>query len=165
MFLYPSDCVLENWAFLDEVQAPLIPGAYLRFVLRTPLPAHDTSEVDQEVQRNQLFIPEGGGITSMVLHSLLGIEYTRLISQPNGEVTAKSNNFFLLFPETARPEYHVIFKFLEEHQANIYTWQTDGAWEYFSSQVDAGVILVGAPIPHWHLAGFLKVIKDRRGIL
>lgn len=147
MFLYPTDCVLENWTFLDEVQAPITPGVSLRFVLRNPLPVHDTSEVDQEVKRNPIFIPEGEGTASMVLHSLLGIEYTRLIRQTNPESTARSNNFFLLFPETAKPEYHVIFKFLEEHQANIYTWQTDGAWDYFSNHVDNGVILVSARIP------------------
>lgn len=147
MYAYPTDCVLENWAFLDEVQAPAIPGAFLRFVLRNPLPVHDASEVDLEVKRNPVFVPEGEGTTSMVLQSLLGIEYARLIRQTTPEATAKSNNFFLLFPETAKPEYHVIFKFLEEHQANIYTWQTDGAWDYFTNHVDNGVILVSALIP------------------
>lgn len=147
MLMYPSDCILENWAFLDEVQAPMIPGAFLRFVLRNPLPAHDTSEVDLEIMRNQVFVPEGEDTTSIILHSLLGIDYNRLIQQTRPDLTPRSNNFFLLFPETAKPEYHVIFKFLEEHQANIFTWQTDGAWDYFcSNHVEAGVILVSALI-------------------
>ncbi|MCJ1462323.1 hypothetical protein MMC07_000923 [Pseudocyphellaria aurata] len=143
MFMYPTDCVLENWAFLDEVQAATIPGSFLRFVLRNPLPAHDTSEVDLEVMRNQVFVPEGEDTTSIILHSLLGIDYNRLIQQTRPDLTPKSNNFFLLFPETAKPEYHVIFKFLEEHQANIFTWQTDGAWDHFcSNHVEAGVVLM-----------------------
>lgn len=147
MFMYPTDCVLENWTFLDEVQAPIIPGAYLRFVLRNALPVHDTPEVDLGVKENQIFFPEGEGTTSMVLQNLLGIKYTRLITQTSPDLTAKTNNFFLLFPVTAKPEYHVVFKFLEEHQANIYTWQTDGAWDYFSTHVEYGVILVSALLP------------------
>lgn len=149
MLVYPADSGLESWAFLEELQRPVVPGAALRFILRTPLPAPNTDDLDMQVKRNHISFREGEGNTSMVLRNLLGIEYSRLVKQTNPRVTEKANNFFLLFPESAKLEYNIIFKFLEEHQADIYTWQTDGAWDYFCNNIEAGVILVsllGLPV-------------------
>ena len=142
LLIYPVDSGLESWDFLGQSQPPVVPGAVLRFVLRTPLPAPTLDDLDMEVKRNHFSFREGEGNANMVLRNLLGIDYVRLVKQTNARVTENSNNFFLLFPETAIRDYHIIFKFLEEHHANIYTWQTDGAWDYFCNHIDAGVILV-----------------------
>lgn len=142
MLIYPVDSGLESWDFLNESQSPIAPGAVLRVVVRTALPAPSPVDLDMQAKRSKISFREGEGNTSLVLRNVLGIDYERLIKQPNPLLTEKSNNFFLLFNETAKREFHIIFKFLEEHQANIYTWETDGAWDYFCTQMDAGVILV-----------------------
>ena len=142
MLIYPVEPGLESWEFLGNVQVPVIPGVMLRFVLSKPLPTPEPEESRTELVRNRLSVRDGESSTSLVFRSLLGIEHARLIRQPISEPTVSSNNFFLFFSETAKREYQIIYKFLEEHQANIYTWQTEGAWDYFCNQIPTGVILV-----------------------
>lgn len=113
----------------------------LRLVMRKPLPVYDPM-VDMNIQGNQISIREGEGAYSMVLRNLLDIDYVRLTKHTVSKDTASGNNFFLLFPETAKREEYIICKFLEENHANVYSWQTEGAWDYFVTYVLSGSVLV-----------------------
>lgn len=146
MLFYPSDSGLDSWEFLNERQPPIPEGASLRYMLRKPLPLPRPEHLDMPTQSDLVKIREGESNLSMVLRVVLGIEYDRLIKQTNPKMTGKSNNFFLFFIGVER-ERRIITRFLEEHGANIYCWDTEGAWDYFSNHVDAGVILVSSLHP------------------
>lgn len=146
LLVYPIEGAAESWDFLNNVlelqQGEMYEqGVVLRVVMRKPLPVYDPM-VDMNIQGNQISIREGEGAYSMVLRNLLDIDYLRLIKHTISRDTASGNNFFLLFPETAKREEYIIYKFLEENHANVYSWQTDGAWDYFVTYILSGSILV-----------------------
>lgn len=145
LLVYPIECA-ESWDFLNNVlelqQGEMTEQeVVLRLVMRKPLPVYDPM-VDMNIQGNQISIREGEGAYSMVLRNLLDIDYVRLTKHTVSKDTASGNNFFLLFPETAKREEYIICKFLEENHANVYSWQTEGAWDYFVTYVLSGSVLV-----------------------
>lgn len=113
--------------------------------MRKPLPPQHDIDNDAIAQLSNPSIREGESNTSLLVRTLLGIEYDRLIKQPSSEMTARSNNFFMFFID-AEQEYRIMYKFLEEHGAKIYSWDTKGAWDYFVNKVEHGVILVSVSI-------------------
>lgn len=146
LLVYPIECAAESWDFLSNVlelqQGEIAEReVVLRVVMRKPLPIYDPT-VDMNIQGNQISIREGEGAYSMVLRNLLDIDYVRLTKHNVSRDTASGNNFFLIFPETAKREEFIICKFLEENHANVYSWQTDGAWDYFVTYVLSGTVLV-----------------------
>lgn len=140
LLIYPIDG-LESWSFLNHGHLNIPDGAALGFTLRKPLPQLDETEIDVVARMESVPIREGESNINMLMRNLLGIEYQRLIKQPSPELTAGSNNFFLFFIE-AEQEYRIMYKFLEGNGAKIYSWDTEGAWDYFASKIEAGVILV-----------------------
>lgn len=146
LLVYPIECAAESWDFLDNVlelqHGEMVEQeVVLRLVMRKPLPIYDPL-VDRNIQGNQISIREGEGAYSMVLRNLLDIDYVRLTKHTVSRDTASGNNFFLLFPETAKREEYIICKFLEENHANVFSWQTEGAWDYFVTYVLSGSVLV-----------------------
>lgn len=146
LLVYPIECAAESWDFLNDVlelqQGEIVEQeVVLRLVMRKPLPIYDPL-ADRNIQGNQISIREGEGAYSMVLRNLLDIDYVRLTKHTVSRDTASGNNFFLLFPETAKREEYIICKFLEENHANVYSWQTEGAWDYFVTYVLSGSVLV-----------------------
>lgn len=146
LLVYPIEGAAESWDFLNDVlelqQGQMAKQEVaLRLVMRKPLPVYDPM-VDANIQGNQISIREGEGAYNMVLRNLLDIDYVRLTKHSVSRDTASGNNFFLLFPETAKREEYIIYKFLEENHANVYSWQTDGAWDYFVTYVLSGSVLV-----------------------
>lgn len=146
LLVYPIEDAAESWDFLNNVlelqQGEMAEQeVVLRVVMRKPLPVYDPM-VDMNIQGNQISIREGEGAYSMVLRNLFDIDYLRLIKYTVPRDTASGNNFFLLFPETAKREEFIIYKFLEENHANVYSWQTDGAWDYFVTYIFSGSVLV-----------------------
>lgn len=140
LLIYPSNAVWETWNFLEH-GLPMVPeGTTLRFVIRKPL-AHMAEPVINIAAQT---IRDAEKNTSMLLRNTLGIEYDRLVKQPDPVLTAKSKSFFLFFVNKEH-EYRIMYRFLEEHGADIYSWDTEGAWDYFCSKVDVGVILVSLP--------------------
>ncbi len=152
MLVYPTDSGLESWDFLNEVntlqQGPTSQtNEFLRVVIRQPLPASDPTLIDMELEGNQVSIREGEGPYSMILRNLLGVDYARLTKHTGSRDQDTASNFFLLFPETAKREEYIVCRFLQEYQANVYSWQTEGAWDYFATYVQTGVILVSTKNP------------------
>lgn len=146
LLVYPTECAAESWDFLNNVlelqQGEMAEQeVVLRLVMRKPLPAYDPM-VDINIQGNQISIREGEDAYSMVLRNLLDIDYARLTKHILSRDTASGNHFFLLFPETAKREEYIICKFLEENHANVYSWQTEGAWDYFVTYILSGSVLV-----------------------
>ena len=145
LLIYPVDAGLESWNFLNHGQLNVPDGTALKFLMRKPLPPQHDIDNNVMAQLSSPSIREGESNTSLLVRTLLGIEYDRLIKQPSPEMTARSNNFFLFFIN-AEQEYRIMYKFLEEHGATIYSWDTEGAWDYFINKVEHGVILVSVSI-------------------
>lgn len=144
--MYPIEDAAESWDFLNNVlelqQGEMAEQeVVMRVVMRKPIPVYDPM-VDMNIQGNQISIREGEGAYSMVLRNVFDIDYQRLIKYTVPRDTASGSIFFLLFPETAKREEYIIYKFLEENHAIVYSWQTDGAWDYFVTYISSGTILV-----------------------
>lgn len=174
LLVYPIEDAAESWDFLNNVlelqQGEMAEKeVVLRVVMRKPLPVYDPM-VDMNIEGNQISIREGEGAYSMVLRNLFDIDYLRLIKYTVPRDTASGNNFFLLFPETAKREEYIIYKFLEENHANVYSWQTDGAWDYFVTYIFSGTILVSTvslnnitrPYPHIFYACVCRLLLTEK---
>lgn len=74
-----------------------------------------------------------------VFRKNFGISFARLIAKKDKQST---NIFYLLFPFSARPECDLIVRYLEAHNAVIYSNRLQEDWERFARTVTAGVILV-----------------------
>ena len=151
LLIYPVDAGLESWSFLNHGHPNIPDGAALRFTLRKPLFQPDETDMDVMAQMESVSLREGENNISMLMRDLLGIEYQRLIQQINPELTATSNTFFLFFIG-AEQEYRIMYKFLEAQGAKIFSWDTEGAWDYFVKEIEKkvierGVILVSRISP------------------
>jgi hypothetical protein len=155
VLIYPTNSGLESWDFLNELQPRVPEGTLLRFVIRKPLPPPEPAEVDLTGSEKLLLLTDGESNISTVFRHVLGIEYERLIKQPTPEKTAESNNFFLFFIGVEK-EFFLMCRFLSAHGAKIYSWDDEGAWEYFCNHVEAGVILVSLKAPSLE---FLQLIS------
>lgn len=163
LLIYPINAGLESWDFLNFGGPNLPDGAMLKFLIRKPLPLSDVTEIEVEMRRRQISIRHGESNVSILVRNMLGIEYERLIQQPTPELTAESNNFFLFFIN-ADLEYRIIYKFLQSNGGRIFSWDTEGSWDYFVSHVENGVILVRGETTYL-LIIFLTFYEDRRLLL
>lgn len=154
MLVYPAG--MANWDFIDAgMPAPL--QVSLRFLMRSPLspPHHDRSELlleDTQFPPISLSSDEPKIVT--VFRHLFNIDYKKLVSQ-NSKKNQDPNIIFLMFPPSCNDEHDLVVKFLEANGAIIYSSRTTGSWDYFTSCVDAGVILVSftlvlVPLPEHH---------------
>lgn len=112
--------------------------------MRSPL-LHPYQDLPQDPLQLQLdttpmSLPDEPKITTVFRH-LFKIDYKTLISQ-NARKTKIANTFFLMFSRSCIEEHELIIKFLEANGATIYSSYTPGSWNYFTSHVDAGVIIV-----------------------
>lgn len=143
LIFYPNNAGLESWDFLNDLSPKVPEGTLLRFIMRKPLPSPPPDSVSSDATGNEaLFLSsEGKSNINLVFQEILGIEYKRLIKQPTPEKTAKSDHFFLFFVGVEK-EFSMMCKFLAANGAKIYSWDDEGAWDYFCSHVETGVILV-----------------------
>lgn len=143
LIFYPADAGLETWDFLNNLSAPVPEGTLLRFVMRRPLPPPPPDPVEFDITGNETLLSssEGKSNINFIFQEILGIEYERLIKQPTPEKTAKSDHFFLFFVGVEK-EFSLMCRFLAANGAKVYSWDDEGAWEYFSTHVETGVILV-----------------------
>lgn len=135
LLVYPTGTA--DWAFLDpEVEAS--PKLGLKVIMRGPL--------QDQLPVNLMPLPDEPRITTVFRH-LANIDYKTLIPQ-NARKNKDPNTFFLMFPPSRKDEHELVVKFLEANKATIYSSYTLGSWDYFTSHVDAGVILVSiVPLP------------------
>ena len=140
LVIYPVDAGLEAWEFMPK-QNPLPDGVVLRFAMKKPLdPLIARSNVAKRTE-NYGSSKDSENI-DLIMRSMLDIDYDRLVKQQSQSRSDRSNNFFLLFVHVPL-ESRLMTRFLREHGAKVYSWDSEGAWEYFCNHVDAGVILVG----------------------
>jgi len=141
LLVYPAN--KADWAFLDpEITAS--PKLGLRFIMRSPL-LRPFQDLPQGLLQDQLLVnpgslPDEPKITTVFRH-LFNINYKTLISQ-NAKKIKDPNTFFLMFPPGPNDEHELVVKFLIANKAIIYSSHTPGSWDYFTSHVDTGVILV-----------------------
>lgn len=149
LLFYPVDSGLESWDFLNKLQPPVPEGTLLRFMMRKPLPPPppelDLAEFDFTGKESLLSSLEAKNNINFVFQEILGIEYERLIKQSNPKKTAESNHFFLLFVGVEK-EFSLMCRYLAANGAKIYNWEDEGAWDYFRTHVEHGVILVSFAI-------------------
>ena len=148
LIFYPNDAGLESWDFLNNLSAKVPDGTLLRFIMRRPLPPPPPDPVGFDSTGNKALISSSSEVKSninFVFQEILGIEYERLIKQPTPEKTAKSDHFFLFFVGVEK-EFSLMCKFLVANGAKIYSWDDEGAWDYFCNHVETGVILVSLAI-------------------
>ena len=143
----------EDWAFLEQ-HMPAVPPVGLRCIIRSPIQLAATDSIHNAVG----MIKErqsGQGITlegeepaiNVVMRNLYGIDYPRLIRQPNQDKCQKGHIFYLIFPKERRDEQDLILHFLDANGAlEVYSYNEDigdGAWEYFYRSVfNNGIIIV-----------------------
>ena len=167
MLVYPSGS--EDWTFLDD-KLPACPSeAVLRFVMRKPFPELMNEEprkpllvsaeeeledgslglieeepVDIETVRSTISIRHGESNINTVFRIMYGVDYSRLVAPTTLAKGTEMHNFFLIFPPSKEPERDLVVDFLQQNKpSNIFSYETKGAWDYFSTRVDAGVIIVG----------------------
>lgn len=143
LIFYPADSGLESWDFLNNLQPPVPEGTLLRFVMRKPLPPPPPDPVELDIMGKEtlLLSSENKSNINFVFEEILGIEYERLVKQPNPKKTAESNHFFLFFVGVEN-EFSLMCRFLAANKAKIYSWDDEGAWDYFCAHIETGVILV-----------------------
>ena len=147
LLIYPSGTA--DWAFLDpEMQASS--KLRLKFILRSPL-RQQSQVLPQGLLENQLpttpmSFPNESKVTSVFRH-LFNIDYKTLIPQ-NAKTSKDLNTFFLMFPPSSADEHELVVKFLEANGAIIYSSHTPGSWHFFTSNIEAGVVIVSVP-PHY----------------
>lgn len=149
LVIYPNDAGLESWDFRNNLQRPVPEGTLLRFMMRKPLPPPppppDPVDFDSTGKETLLSSSESKSNINIVFQEMLGIEYERLIKQPTPERTAKSDHFFLLFVGVEK-EFSLMCRFLAANGAKIYSWEDEGAWDYFCAHIETGVVLVSFTI-------------------
>ena len=142
MFIYPGND--SRWKFLHDGSPQIPPDAILRFVLQDPIDPNmlQKPEPTLNIQCETVSIRLNESDINSVFRNMYGIEYSRLIEQSDPGKSAKSNNFFTIFTPGTEDEEDLMLAFLEENGADIYRYQEEGAWDYFSKNVDYGVVLV-----------------------
>ena len=143
LLFYPNDSGLESWDFLNNLQSPVPEGTLLRFVMRKQLPPPPSDPVELDIAGKETLLSslEGKSNIDLVFQEMLGIEYERLIRQQTPKKTAESNNFFLFFVGVEK-ELSLMCRFLIANGAKIYSWEDEGAWDYFCTHFETGVVLV-----------------------
>lgn len=141
LLVYPTGTA--DWAFLDpEVEAS--PKLGLKVIMRGPLlqPFEDLPDgpLQDQLPVNLMPLLDEPRIITVFRH-LANIDYKTLIPQ-NARKNKDPNTFFLMFPPSRKDEHELVVKLLEANKATIYSSYTLGSWDYFTSHVDAGVILV-----------------------
>ena len=159
ILIYPS--ATDDWAFLDE-KLPVHPSeAKLRFLMVGAFPEliydepidHLVGTIDRNTSNTEAITPttsvkDGESGINAIFRVMYHIEYSRLAAPTTLAKTSDMQNFFLIFPASKDKERDIVIQFLEHNKAsNIFIFDIKGAWEYFSTRVDAGVILVSLPIP------------------
>ncbi len=167
MLVYPSGS--EDWTFLDEKLPIYPPDAVLRFVIRSPFPDLMEGEVrkplpgsTEQDSRNLLpdlteeeslpsqteivpvvSIRDGESNINAVFRSFYDVEYSRLVAPTTLGKTTEMYNFFLIFPLSKETERDLVIEFLQHNKAHeIFSYKMKGAWNYFSTRINAGVIIV-----------------------
>ena len=153
MLVFPAGS--EDWAFLEQ-HMPAVPPVGLRCMIRSPVQHAFTDNIHGTVgivKRRQL--GKGQEITldteepaiNAIMRNLYGIDYQRLIRQPNQGKAYKGHIFYLIFPKERKDEQDLILHFLGANGAlEVYAYNediNDGTWEYFYRNVfNNGVIIV-----------------------
>jgi len=163
----------EEWTFLDDQLPTCPPEAVLRFVMGNPCPGlmKDESQkplsdsTEQELRNvlpgsieNELQKPlpaltselpvvsvrDGESNINAVFRNMYNVEFSRLVAPATLAKTTEMYNFFLIFPPSKETERDAIIDFLQHNKATeILSYETKGAWNYFSTRINAGVIIVG----------------------
>lgn len=153
LLIYPPDS--EDWAFLDQYLPEVYPLG-LRCIMRTPMPLSVTDCLDERMEKTKKRLGEKGRelmfTTSeklpinIVMRTLYGIDYERLVRQPNQDKTKQNFTFLLIFPRKRKAEQDLIIQFLDANNAaEIYVYdedKNDGIWDYFYRSAKNGVIIV-----------------------
>ncbi|KAI9876031.1 MAG: hypothetical protein M1830_007486 [Pleopsidium flavum] len=156
MLAYPAG--MPDWDFIDAGMPPP-PKVSLQFLMRSPLspPIHDWSQLPLEDTKVLISSDEPRIIT--VFRHLFNIEYKKLVSQ-----NSKKNqdpNIFLMFPPSCNDEHDLVVNFLEANGAVIYSSRTKGSWDYFTSCVDAGVVLIHPTFYAYHTIPSLPTVLKK----
>ncbi len=188
ILIYPSGS--EDWTFLDDQLPTCPPEAVLRFVMGKPCPGlmeeepqkplSDSTEqeprnvlpgsIEEELQKPLpalthelpvVSVRDGESNTNAVFRNMYNVEFSRLVAPAPLAETTEMYNFFLIFPPSKETERDAVIDFLQHNKATeILSYETKGAWDYFSTRINAGVIIVGHCCSFSHLEGLL--IRNRR---
>ncbi|KZF20579.1 hypothetical protein L228DRAFT_284537 [Xylona heveae TC161] len=144
---YPLQ-MMDSWSFLNSGPRKA-PEAKIRLHFRSPMPAPIRNTQDMNsLSSSSVDVPR----LVSVFSDLLKVKYDDLLPRPlkKGEYVEK---FFLIFTEHAKEEMLLVVDFLmsKPHDARVYTSTTPGAWDYFSSTVKQGVILIHPSFYRYHL--------------
>ncbi|KAL8790857.1 MAG: hypothetical protein Q9195_006182 [Heterodermia aff. obscurata] len=138
----------EDWAFLEQ-HMPALPPVGLHCIIRSPI---------QRAVADNLYgtvgVGKGQKITleteepaiNVIMRNLYGIDYFRLIRQPNQVKEQVDHVFYLLFPKERRDEQDLILHFLDANGAvEVYSYDEDinnGSWEYIYRVVTHNCVII-----------------------
>lgn len=145
LFLRPNFSMLiippesESWRFVDQPFAHIARYNGLRFIVRAPIT--DPSAVHLRSLHFNTSMPEmdSGIDVNEVFRQRFGIEYSYLVPRLKED---SGQSFFLMYPDGYNEEQELLTIFLEANGASVYHASTSGAWEWFSSSVEVGTVLV-----------------------
>lgn len=144
MLIYPAHCLLWDW--LDEGLHSVTKDAVLRFAMLDPWPKEPQLTEQPSNPYPQSVLQTGANSVDTVFKSHYGIEYSRLVAQSKGtkeDTMQPGSHFFLIFPPDARMECEFLTEFLNANDTVwVYKYEDQGAWDFFKSKVDNGVIIV-----------------------
>ena len=165
MLVYPSGS--EDWSFFDNKLPSCPPVAKLRFVIGRPYPelmregppkplSEPTEEagfveeeelLNLEYVRSTVTLRESECNINAVFRNVYNVDYSRLVASTTPMKTTETPSFFLIFPPSKVDERNLLIQFLQHNKASdIFTSETKGAWNYFSTHVNAGLIDAGVII-------------------
>ena len=140
MIVYPTGS--ESWRFFDECFPLHSPSPALRFIMRTTIPQISSIYQPTLSMESTPLIMEGESGANALFRECFDIDFQKFLPQVNKNKSEQPNTFFLMYSPIAQEEHDVLVKFLTANNATIYSRQTPGAWDFFSNQVRAGVVLV-----------------------
>ena len=138
MLVYPSGA--DSWEIFDKRFTSDSPRAALRFIVRTPIRGFVSGIIPTPNLKSADLAMDSEPTANTLFRKHFNIEYNKLL--PPSSERKQQDEFFLMYRSEDQDEYDAIVKFLEANNAKIYSSTTAGAWDYFTSRVGHGVLLV-----------------------
>ena len=123
LLIYPADS--EDWAFLDQ-RLPEMHPIGLRCIIHSPMQSTVNESSNERLERTKKRLEEKGKELTFamdelpintVMRTLYGIDYERLVRQPNQDKTKQNITFLLIFPKKRKAEQDLIIQFLDANNA------------------------------------------------
>ncbi|KAI9823701.1 MAG: hypothetical protein M1819_001145 [Sarea resinae] len=156
ILIYPVN--QHVWNFIDS-DRPVSKSVQLRLLLRSPLPSPTLNPEDLSRLVPNPPDPKVPKIEA-IWNRIFEIKFRDLLPSQLKKKGHSEREAFLIFPTQHEHELAIILPWLECHSVKVYTSQTWGAWDYFSSYTSCGVILIHPSFyQYYHIPNLVATLK------